>query len=166
MNDEAITMEEMTEEELRAAQREEALVRLETLERMGMHPNVRAEFEADGTVNYSERQNLGFGAMGILYWMENDTARSRSGKAFSALVREFEEAFGALVYHATHELTGFGEIIDLFYVSRDVGEWEDDRELLGEKRAYVKACNLDDDMMSDIGVICFEVSGGGLVRTA
>lgn len=57
-------------------------------------------------------------------------------------------------------------MLDLFYVSQDAEEWEDDRAMLSERRAYVKACNLDDDMMSDIGVICFEVSEGGLVRTA
>ena len=35
-----------------------------------------------------------------------------------------------------------------------------------EMHSFVKVCNLDEDMMSDIDVICFEVSEGGLVRTA
>lgn len=155
----------MTEGELKEAQRNEAASRLYTLELMGLHPRVRAEFEADGRTGYSERAAFRSVTVGILYWMDNETAKSRSGERFSEVVRAFEDETGGLVYHATHEHLEFGELLDLFYVSAEPGEWMADHVAMAEeRRAFVRAVNLDDDSSSDFGDIGFTVSGGGLVR--
>ena len=157
---------EAKDEVLRAAQHGEAIARLKVLERRGLHGNVRRDFERDGRLNYSERIPMGFGAVGSLYWMDGPSAESCQGRRFADVVREFEERTGALVYHATHELLRFGEILDLFYVSKFPEEWERDLLDLEEGYAFVDAVNLSDDAMSDLGTIGFSVSGGGLVRTA
>ena len=164
---EAITMaEEMTVEQLSKAQRAEASERLRILEGMGLDPSVRRAFDERGLICFDGVLDSVLGAMRVKCLMQEDFPTSRGGEPLMRPVAAFEDRFGALVYFATHEWTSFGEILDLFYVGQDVEAWEEDRELLRSNRAYVKACNLDDDMMSDIGVICFEVSEGGLVRTA
>ena len=164
---EATTMAEPTTgERLRALQREEASARLGILEGMGLDPSARRAFDEGGRICFDGTVDSVFGPVRLKCLMQEDFPASRADEPLMRQVRAFEEKFGALVFFATHEFLPFGEVLDLFYVSQDAEEWEDDRAMLSERRAYVKACNLDDDMMSDIGVICFEVSEGGLVRTA
>jgi len=145
----------------------EAARRLRILEKKGLHPNVRADFERDGLVNYSERTRLGKSdPYGVLYWVTNDTATSSTGKAFADVIAEFEQQYNALVYHATHEYFTFGECLDLFYVSQHEEEWESDRDDLDDGISYVYAANLSVDDFSEIGAIRFSVVLGGLIRTS
>lgn len=164
--DERTTDREMTGDDLRAAQRQEALARLGLLETRGLHRNVRAGFERGGRLSYSERVPLGYSSADVICWLDGPSAASCLGRAFADVVREFEEESGSLVYHATHELLAFGEILDLFHVSAHPEEWEQDRADLEEGYAFVRAVNLSDERMSDLGTIGFAAAGGGLVRTA
>ena len=97
-------------------QRQEAIERLRILEGKGLMPEVRRDFER-GKINYSERVSFpGLGANGILYWLEGNPELEK-------VVRDFEESTGSLAYHATHETFEFGEVIDIFHVSKYEEEW-------------------------------------------
>lgn len=140
-------------------QRQEAIIRLRLLEEKGLMPQVRKEFE-QGRLNYSERLTIpGLGTNGILYWLDENPELER-------VVREFEERTGSMAYHITHEFFEFGEILDIFHVSKYEEEWPMDREDLGDGYSLVFAANLTDDWLSELGTIGFGVSGGGLVRSA
>lgn len=145
---------------------EEALSRLKLLTSKGLHGNVLRDFEGEEKLlNYSER--IFFGKLvGALYWMEDVAASTRKGYRFTDAIRDFEERYEATVYHATHEMTDFGEMLDLFYVSKHDEEWEADRALLEEGRAYAMVVNLTDPDSSEIGMIGFDIAGGGIIRTA
>ena len=145
--------------DLRQRQVEEARRRLKMLQDKGLHENVLAEFDEDNTVYYSERIRMGGLVAGILYWVRN---RQR----FVDVVRAFEEEMDAVVYHATYEHMIYGDILDLFYVSKHTEEWEQDRRDLQVGCPFVRAVNLDDDILSDFGYINYKISGGGLIRTA
>lgn len=140
-------------------QKVEALKRLEILERFGLHPNVVSEFRCDGTVNYSDRARLGVAAVGVLYWVEN------SPSYLDAIAR-FEQRKNVLVYHATHETVEFGELMDMFYVSGSIEGWLMDRRDLAKKNPCVYVVNFSCPDFSEFGLICFDVAGGGLIRTA
>ena len=138
--------------------REEAIARLRILEEKGLHPNVLREFEADGTVNYSERVSLGGAAVGVLYWLDTEDK-------WVSKVKEFEERNNALVYHATVErFLEIGQMLDLFYVSAYEEEWEQDRADLEDGYALCYVAALDSPDCSEFGGIAFKVAAGGLVR--
>lgn len=141
-----------------AVQRREAARRLKMLEGKGLHPDAVRQFEVEGLVNYSDRISFGHGAAGGLFWIDESN--------FAARIMSLEKSEGFIVYHATHEHTNFGELLDLFHVSKDVEEWGIDREDIEGGYSLVYAVNLDDDSCSEYGSIGFSVSGGGLVRTA
>lgn len=141
-----------------AVQRQEALRRLKMLESKGLLPEAVRQFEIEGLVNYSDRISFGHGAAGGLFWIDESN--------FTACIKDLEESEGFLVYHATHEHTDFGELLDLFHVSKDTQEWGIDRDDIEEGYSLAYVANLDDDACSEYGSIGFAVSGGGLVRTA
>ena len=122
-------------------------------------PEVRRDFE-QGRLNYSERMVLGNGnEVGILYWLDQNPELEEA-------VREVEERTGALAYHATHETFSFGEVLDVFCVSKYEEEWAADREDLADGYSLVFAKNLTVDWLSELGTIGFAVRAGGLVRSA
>lgn len=143
---------------LKAVQRREAIIRLRMLERKGLHPNVAKEFELENRLNFSERVPLGKQGAGALFWISDGN--------YADLIEDVEAREDILVYHATHELTSIGEMLDLYFVSKYVDEWGTDREdiVAGYSLSYV--VNLSCDYCSEFGMIGFSVSGGGLVRTA
>ena len=146
----------MNAEELREAQKVEALKRLKKLD---VHPNVIEDFK-NGTLNRSE-----FG--GILYWLNDDEKE---------IVDQFEEKTNCLVYHVIKNPTEFGELLTLLYVSEYEEEWEQEMADLSEPcefadgqkgyvvMAYVK--NLDDDMCSEFGSVGIMSNYGGVKRIA
>lgn len=140
-------------------QRVEAASRLRMLEGMGLHPNVLRDFEDAGRVNYSEGAFTPWEPVGILYWLDGSPE-------LESAATHFEEERGALVYHALLSRTSMGRMLALLYVSRDEEEWGMDRDDLVEGRACAYVYNLDDLQLSEYGGIAFEVSGGGIVRTA
>ena len=150
----------------RQQQLEEAVARLEILTNMGLHPDVLDQFRESGRVFYSDRNPMFGVPVGVLFWVDNDTATSDTGTSFTEVIAAFEERFNAVVYHATHERFTFGEVLDLYYVSEYEEEWPRDRADLAAGHAFVYAANLTDDFMSDLGTIAFRIAGGGLLRTA
>ena len=125
----------------------------EAIKRMKMinlFPKVIEEFEEENVVNLSEGK-------GILFWLDDEQKK---------VVAAIERKYNILVYHAIHNKTEFGELLTLFYVSDNKGEWSMDRFDLqdGYACAYVK--NLSVDWCSEFGTICFKQMTGGLVRTA
>ena len=134
--------------------KEEAVWRMEKL---GLMKKIIGEFKRSDTLYYSERTPLG----GILYWMDNEPE-------WGKLVKKFEQEFDALVYHATHEYTEFGELLDLLfipdYTDADTEEWESDRRDMEDGYVYAYVINLSEPMFSEFGTIVVKERAGGLVR--
>lgn len=140
-------------------QREEAIARLRILEKKGLMPEVRRDFE-QGKINFSERLSIpSFGTNGILYWLSENPELEK-------IVQNVEERFGVVAYHATHEAFEFGSVLDIFCVSKNEEEWDQDRADLEEGYSFVYSANLDCDWCSEFGAIFFSIKGGGLVRGA
>lgn len=140
-------------------QREEAIARLRILEKKGLMPEVRRDFE-QGKINFSERLSIpGLGTNGILYWLSENPELEK-------IVRDVEERFGVVAYHATRETFEFGTVLDIFCVSKNEEEWNQDRADLEEGYSFVYSANLDCDWYSEFGTIFFSIKGGGLVRGA
>lgn len=144
----------MTREELK----EEAIKRLEIMKSQGLSPNVVRSFLKKDLVYMSEFN----GFCGALFWF-NDLGGAKH--EWIKLVNEFEEEHDALVYHITHEVTSFGELLDLFFVSKYDEEWSRDKSDLYEKYSHVYVINLTIPEYSEFGGITYRALGGGLVRT-
>lgn len=138
-------------------QKQEAIRRLEMLQKKGMHENVLADFK-EGRVNVSERVRLGRNtpACGILYWLDE--------QPYAPIAKVFEQEHGALVYHATLERTEMGTMLDLFYIDGEDEAWSEDRTDIRDGYAFAYVANLDYPAFSEFGSIAFAVSGGGLIR--
>jgi DNA-dependent RNA polymerase auxiliary subunit epsilon len=133
-------------EELKAAQKKEAISRMKLLK---MHENAIRDFESEGKLNQSE-------CGGILYWMDE------KGKA---IVKAFEQEYGGVVYHAIKSITEIGDMLTLLYVSANTEEWEQDRNDLKEDGyaiAFVE--NLTDPDLSELGGVVVKPRFGGVSR--
>ena len=136
----------------------------ERLKLLGLHKNVLREFVQNHTVYYSERNQMGKAAYGILYWIRNNPRWQNE-------IQKLEEENGIVVYHAIHSYTAFGEVLDLLYVSKYSEEWEYDRQGLMEKdpeygHFVMSLCwnlSMEDTEFGEIGI---REAGGGLIRTA
>lgn len=133
-------------EKLKIEQKQEAIARMKKLD---IYAPAITEFEKENLVNKSEHG-------GILYWLDENEQE---------MVKEFEEEYGAMVYHIIHNYTNFGELYSLLYVSKDKDEWDYDNDDLNHNicLAYVK--NLNEDAFSEFGSIGIKSQFGGLVRT-
>lgn len=133
-------------EKLKIEQKQEAIARMKKLD---IYAPAITEFEKENLVNKSEHG-------GILYWLDENEQE---------MVKEFEEEYGAMVYHIIHNYTNFGELYALLFVSKDKDEWDYDNDDLNHNicLAYVK--NLDEDAFSEFGSIGIKSQFGGLVRT-
>lgn len=139
---------------LKEKQKEEALKRMKMLSLMS---NVIKDFEKNGKVYYSERQNAMFNA--ILYWVDNEPK-------FAKIIQEKEKKNNILVYHCQLTHTQFGDLLSLLFVSDDEDNWEDERQELRNGIAYCYVANLDCEYDSDWGTIGIKPSMGGVLRTA
>ena len=131
---------------------------IERLKMLDLHPDVLRLFQEDNRLYYSEKSPLG----GILYWVDNNPE-------WVEMIAKIEEEMGIMVYHATHEHTAFGELLDLLYVSESEEDWEYDREDLhvrGDKVVMAYVLNLSDPAFSEFGSIGIREMAGGLVRIA
>lgn len=135
-------------------QKQEAIKRLKMLKVM---PNVIKDFEKNGRVYYSERQNKFFNA--ILYWLDNE-------EEYVKLVKAFEKKNNALVYHCQLTHTECGDLLSLLYVSADEDNWEYERQDIANGITYCYVANLDCEYDSDWGTIGIQPSQGGVLRTA
>ena len=130
----------------------EAVSRMKALDLM---PQIIREFKNDRElVQYSEPTPIG----GILYWISNEPE-------WMKMVREFEEKYNALVYHAVHSYTEFGELLSLLYVSDCEEEWPIDHEDIPYGVVMTYTINLDENMFSEFSSICVKPAAGGLLRT-
>lgn len=139
---------------LKEKQKKEAIKRLKMLKVM---PNVIKDFEENGRVYYSERQNKIFNA--ILYWLDNE-------EKFVKIVEEKERKHNILVYHCQLTHTEFGDLLSLLYVSADEDNWEYERQDIQNGITYCYVANLDCEYDSDWGTIGITPSQGGVLRTA
>lgn len=133
-------------EKLKIEQKQEAIARMKKLD---IYVQAITEFEKENLINKSEHG-------GILYWLDENEQE---------MVKEFEEKYGALVYHIIHNYTSLGELYAFLYVSKNKDEWDYDNDDLNHNicLAYVK--NLDEDAYSEFGSIGIKSQFGGLVRT-
>ena len=126
--------------------------RKEALERMTMLHMSRQCINAfkDGKVWESE----GYGAL----YEVNEKEQS--------YIDAFEKEHNATVYHMIHNMTEFGELYTMLYVSSEKSEWQSDRYDIedGYALAYVK--NIDAPECSEFGSVGIRPNIGGLVRTA
>lgn len=81
------------------------------------------------------------------------------------IINNFEkEHEGYKVYHLIHNMTEFGELYNIFYVSTDENEWEQDKEDLKQDYAFVYVHNKSADWCSEFGSIAVKKNIGGLIR--
>lgn len=144
-------------QELRQLQKAEAIKRLELLKLL---PNVITDFKNNATVYYSERQNKIFD--GILYWISNN-------EDYERLVKEFEENYDALVYHAQLTRFSYGLCLSMLFVSKYQEEWEMERDAItnpydGVIDTYAYVANLNEPDFSEIGRIGIVRKNGGISR--
>lgn len=144
-------------QELRQLQKAEAIKRLELLKLL---PNVITDFKNNDAVYYSERQNKIFD--GILYWISNN-------EDYERLVKEFEENYDALVYHAQLTRFSYGLCLSMLFVSKYQEEWEMEREAItnpydGVIDTYAYVANLNEPDFSEIGRIGIVRKNGGISR--
>lgn len=142
--------------ELRNRQKQEAIKRLEILEKEYLvHKNVLKEFKQNETIYYSE--NLGGAFSGILYWLRNK-------KDFVEKVKEIEEKRNIFVYHCILNHTEYGDLLSMMYISEDESFWEYEREELKEGYAGAYVWNISFEPYSEFGNIGINGVNGGLVR--
>lgn len=146
------------QQDLKQLQKKEALNRLRILQtKYGLLENVITEFEKEDTLYYSEYVNKQCPA--ILYWVSNKEEYQRA-------IKEFEEEYDALVYHAILTSTTFGTILTLLYVTEQEEVWKEDRENLNEGMALAYCINLEDDTYSEFGSVQIAGAKGGITRLA
>lgn len=136
--------------------KEEAIARLEMLQKQGLLKNVVKDFKEKDLRYYSLQSPLG----GMLYWL-NDLG---GGEEYQKAVEEFEEKNNCLVYHAIVTRFEFGTCLSMLFVSEYEEEWEMEREDLKEGIAFGYVKNLDDEWCSEFGSFAYAVASGGLIR--
>ena len=134
---------------MRDKQIKEALRRMKSLK---MAEGVIIQFKDEGLLNQSETTVLGGG---ICYWPNEEILDK---------VREFEDEYGALVYHIIKSITNFGTMYSMLYVSKHEEEWAMDRDDIKNGQAYANVYN-DKLHFSEIGAIGILPENGGLRRT-
>lgn len=140
---------------LKEKQQAEAIKRMKIL---GIMPNVIKDFKK-GILYYSERQNEFFD--GILYWVSNKPE-------FEQVIKDFEEDYDYLVYHAQLVHTEFGDWLTLLFVSRYEDDWEEQREYLKKGEDYSCVVAFDTDgfyLEREFGGCGIEPKNGGVTRT-
>ena len=138
---------EATREEMKA----EAVLRMRLL---GLEPDVIRVFQELGGCYASEEF---FGNMMLSDMDGEDRGPER------LQIKDFEEEYGCLVYHAIASHTPFGDMTAYLFVSPQASEWPMEQESFennGIVYAYVSS-----EMESGISEIRVEPMDGGLVRT-
>lgn len=102
---------------------------------------------------------------GIVWESEGIGALYECNDDEKALIKAFEKSHeGCIVYHMIHNMTEFGELYTMLYVSPNEEEWAEDHEDIknGYAMAYVR--NVTDEFCSEFGTVAIKPSIGGLVR--
>ena len=125
-------------------------MKLEAIERMKMLSMSKSCINAfkKGKVWESER-------IGALYEV-NDQEQQ--------IIDKFEKDSGGVVYHIIHNMTQFGELYSILYVSKHKDEWEIDRQDIKENIVFAYVYNKTCEDFSEYGSIMIRPSIGGLMR--
>lgn len=146
----------MEQENLRNLQKQQAIERLEILEKEYLlHENVLAEFKESETIYYSE--NIGGVYAGILYWLDNK-------EEYVKQVKKIEKETQIFVYHCILNHTLDGDLLTMLYVSKYKNEWEFEKSELISGCIDVYACNLNREIDSEFGSTQITGVNGGLDR--
>ena len=129
---------------MREKQKAEAIKRMRKL---NVIKDAIKQFEENDMVMVSEN--------GFLYWLDEEQKK---------MVEEFEREYGGLVYMVIHNLTEFGELYSMLYVSKVESEWYLDNEDLEDNIALAYVKNVDDDLCSELGSIAIQNRFGGIIR--
>lgn len=147
----------MDNKELREKQKQEAIKRLEILQKEYMvHKNVLNEFKADETIYYSE--NFRGYQQGILYWLHNKDE-------FIKVVKEIEEKRNIYVYHCIlNHYRDDRDVLTMLYVSADEEYWENEIQELADgcPCSYVHSFSFPE--FSEFGSVAITGVNGGINR--
>ena len=111
------------------------------------------------------RQCIGAFKKGKIWESESIGALYEVNEEEQEIINNFEkEHEGYKVYHLIHNITDFGELYNIFYVSNVENEWEEDKQDLKENYAFVYVYNKSDSWCSEFGSIAIKKNIGGLVR--
>ena len=133
----------VTREEMKA----EALSRMRQL-----------KIDATATLHFEKYDNLFMSRRGILRRLSDEE---------SVLIEEWERQTGCLVYHIIYSETDIGDMMNILYVSKYEDDWPTERQLSRNGEAfglYAYVRNMDDDMLSDYGLIWLVNNDGLLFR--
>jgi len=133
----------------REIKKQEAIKRMKMMRLM---PNIIEEFEKDDIVHYSEWR-------GVLYWVSNKPK-------WVEYIKDFEEQYNCLVYHAEFSSLVFGDCLSLLYVSDYKDEWCMDVAAIKQGYPIAYVWNIDDPICSEFGSISLVPMNGGVKRTA
>lgn len=138
---------------MREKQKQEALQRMEVLiEKFNLNPNLHNYlFEDKLYYSYLTAGGLLGSIDTVSYEEENER-----------ICQEFEEKYGAYVYHAIESETIYGKMVALLYVSKNEQEWEYERLSADYITAYVY--NFTDEQGA-FGDIFLAAVDGALIRT-
>lgn len=147
----------MENKELRKKQKQEAMERLEILQKEYLlHKKVLKEYKEDGTIYYSE--NWGGFYSGMLYWLHNR-------KDFVNIISEIEEKKNIFVYHCILNHYKDVDVLSMMYVSADEENWEYERkQLKDDGHIDVCICDLSCKFYSEFANILITGVNGGLDR--
>lgn len=120
----------------------------ERMQFLNIDPRFIEMFEREGKILISEQGNS-------VGWA-NDACKE--------IVRKLEDEYSVLVYYGIHCGSGFGELLNLLYVSQYPEEWEQDREDLSLSCPMSYVFNLNDDRYSEFGSIMIETRYEGYAR--
>ena len=147
-------------------QKKEALERLNILKKNGLiyHKPVIDTFK-NGDIPIFEYQNRMFRSVFYRLYVNKEQEPYDN---IIHVVKEIEREYGGLVYLVLISHTTFGTLYNLFYVSKNQKEWEEDKEDLKQKYALIYVHNASDNICSEFGSICFEYDNvcGGIYRSA
>lgn len=111
------------------------------------------------------RQCIGAFKKGKIWESESIGALYEVNEEEQEIINNFEkEHEGYKVYHLIHNITDFGELYNIFYVSTEENEWEQDKEDLKQDYAFVYVYNKSADWCSEFGSIAIKKNIGGLIR--
>ena len=111
------------------------------------------------------RQCIGAFKKGKIWESESIGALYEVNEEEQEIINNFEkEHEGYKVYHLIHNITDFGELYNIFYVSNVENEWEEDKQDLKENYAFVYVYNKSADWCSEFGSIAIKKNIGGLIR--
>ena len=126
---------------------------LDILVNNGVLDYVKRDFVKDDTIYYSEN--------GILFWLDE---RNDIPQVVLDKVKELQND-GIVVFHATHEIAEFGELYDLWCVTDEDVDYENDSiEKFKDGMIFSYVVNLTVPWYSEFGTIGYRTLFGGCQR--